>query len=147
LSVLQELNSINFECPPVDDETSLGDWCIACTFRMLSLDIIITLFAALLLEQRIVLVCNNLGVLSAIALSFIPLIRPYVWQGVFIPILPHCLLDCLDAPVPFVLGMQAIPENRVSQMEEILVIDIENNTATLPKEHFEGIPFKKKITS
>jgi hypothetical protein len=43
-------------------------------------------------------------------LSFIPLLRPFVFQGALIPILPHSLEECLDAPVPFIIGLPKLPE-------------------------------------
>ncbi|GFP87241.1 denn domain-containing protein 5b [Phtheirospermum japonicum] len=65
---------------------------------------VLTLFAAALLEKQILVVCSNLGVLSAIVLSVIPLIRPYQWQSWLMPVLPNDMLDFLDAPVPYIVS-------------------------------------------
>ncbi|KAL5210692.1 hypothetical protein ABZP36_006315, partial [Zizania latifolia] len=43
------------------------------------------LFAGILLEKQIVVICPNLGVLSAIVLSVIPMIRPFQWQSLLLP--------------------------------------------------------------
>lgn len=55
-----------------------------------------------------VLFCPNLGLLSTAVLSLIPLIRPFAWQSLLLPILPALdkMLDLLEAPVPFILGVQ-----------------------------------------
>ena len=52
--------------------------------------------------------CPNLGLLSAAVLSLIPLIRPFAWQSLLMPVLPthEEMLNLLDAPVPFVMGVQ-----------------------------------------
>ena len=41
----------------------------------------------------------------AAVLSLIVAIRPSVWEGTFIPIVPRELEDALHAPVPFVMGV------------------------------------------
>ena len=55
-----------------------------------------------------VLFCPNIGLLSTSVLSIIPLIRPFAWQSLLMPVLPALdqMLDLMDAPVPFILGVQ-----------------------------------------
>ena len=55
-----------------------------------------------------VLFCPNIGLLSTAVLSLVPLIRPFAWQSLLLPILPALdkMLDLLEAPVPFILGVQ-----------------------------------------
>lgn len=52
--------------------------------------------------------CPNIGVLSASVLSLIPLMRPFAWQSLLLPVLPvqDKMLDLLEAPVPFILGIK-----------------------------------------
>ena len=67
--------------------------------------------AAVLLERQMVLFCPNIGMLSTAVLSLVPLVRPFAWQSLVLPILPALdkMLDLLEAPVPFILGVQASP--------------------------------------
>jgi hypothetical protein len=44
-----------------------------------------------------------------LGLSIIPLIRPFIYQSITIPILPHKLYALLQAPVPFVVGLAEMP--------------------------------------
>ena len=55
-----------------------------------------------------VVFCPNIGILSAVVLSIIPLMRPFAWQSLLLPILPvqDSMLDILEAPVPFILGVK-----------------------------------------
>jgi hypothetical protein len=55
-----------------------------------------------------VVFCPNIGILSAVVLSLIPLMRPFAWQSLLLPILPvqDKMLDLLEAPVPFILGVK-----------------------------------------
>jgi hypothetical protein len=63
---------------------------------------------AVLLERQVVVFCPNVGLLSSIVLSMIPLLLPFSWQSLLLPILPatpSSQLDLLEAPVPFVVGV------------------------------------------
>lgn len=62
--------------------------------------------AGVLLEKQLVLFCPNIGLLSTCVLSLIPLLRPFTWQSLLLPVLPDQLLGFLEAPVPFVIGVQ-----------------------------------------
>ncbi|KAL2609523.1 hypothetical protein R1flu_028096 [Riccia fluitans] len=89
-----------------EEALSISTWSVATVCRALSLDNVLTLFAGALLEKQMVVICPNLGVLSAVVMSLIPMIRPYEWQSLLLPILPDKMLDFLDAPVPFIVGVQ-----------------------------------------
>ena len=39
------------------------------------------------------------------------LVRPFRWQGSYIPLLPTQLVDFLQSPVPFIAGVAATPAN------------------------------------
>jgi len=45
--------------------------------------------------------------LMLIAEGITSLIFPFTWQHVYVPILPASMLHFLDAPVPFIMGLQA----------------------------------------
>jgi hypothetical protein len=74
--------------------------------RSLSVDNIVTLLNAALLEKQLVVFCPHIGVLGAVVLSLVPLLRPFAWQSLLMPVTPVSMLGFLDAPVPFVLGVQ-----------------------------------------
>jgi hypothetical protein len=72
----------------------------------LSLDNIITLLNAAVLEKQLVVFCPHIGTLAAIVLALVPLLRPFAWQSLMLPVTPDSMLAFLEAPVPFVLGVQ-----------------------------------------
>lgn len=49
-----------------DDESLLSDWCFPTTISVLTVDRILLLLSAAMLERTIVIVCENRGVLSSI---------------------------------------------------------------------------------
>lgn len=74
--------------------------------RSLSLDNIISLVNAALLEKQLVVFCPHIGTLGSVVLALVPLLRPFTWQSLVMPVTPVNMLGFLDAPVPFVLGVQ-----------------------------------------
>ena len=58
--------------------------------------------AAVLLERQVVIFCPNIGVLTSSVLALIPLVRPYAWQSLLLPVLPATeqMLDFLQARMP-----------------------------------------------
>ena len=65
--------------------------------------------AGALLEKQLVMFCPNIGLLSTCVLSLIPLLRPFSWHSFLMPVLPDKLLGFLEAPVPFIIGVQVGP--------------------------------------
>jgi hypothetical protein len=55
------------------------------------------------------------------------------------------MMDCLDAPVPIVLGVQNVPEYREDSLAELLVVDVDENKMTLPSTGMEELPQKKEL--
>ncbi|KAK9715695.1 hypothetical protein RND81_06G183000 [Saponaria officinalis] len=100
---------------------------IACMCGSLRLEHVLTLFAGALLEKQIVFVCSNLGILSASVLSLLPLIRPYQWQSLLMPVLPNDMLDFLDAPVPYVVGVQNKTSEVQSKLSSAVIVEICKN--------------------
>lgn len=81
-------------------------WTVASLCRSLSLENILSLLVAAMFEKQIVFFCSNIGILTSSVLSLIPLLRPFTWQSLLMPVVPTRLLDLLDAPVPFAVGLQ-----------------------------------------
>ena len=82
-----------------------NDKYIDTLFRLLSYEQIITAWQGLLLERKIILLCNSKAALSQIAHALINLIFPFKWIHVYVPILPEKLKLFLDSPVPYIIGI------------------------------------------
>jgi len=52
-------------------------------------------------------VCAEFDRLMLVSECISALIFPFHWQHVYVPILPASMLHFLDAPVPFIMGLQA----------------------------------------
>ncbi|KAG6718285.1 hypothetical protein I3843_04G133200 [Carya illinoinensis] len=128
-----------------EEATALSVWAVACICGSLRLENVLTLFAGALLERQIVVVCSNLGILSACVLSIIPLIRPYQWQSLLMPVLPNDMLDFLDAPVPYIVGVKNKTNEVQSKLTNAILVDINKNqvkSSSIPQ-----LPQQKELLS
>ncbi|CAI9761106.1 unnamed protein product [Fraxinus pennsylvanica] len=115
-----------------EEAAALSVWAAACLCGSLRLEHVLTLFAGALLEKQIVVVCSNLGILSASVLSIIPLIRPYQWQSLLMPVLPNDMLDFLDAPVPYIVGIKSKTVELQSKLTNVILVDANKNQVKSP---------------
>lgn len=126
---------VNLKLAAGEEALALSIWTTATICRVLSLESVLAFLAGVLLEKQVVVVCQNLGVLSSVVLSVIPMIRPFEWQSLFLPVLPERMLDFLDAPVPFIVGVQHKPAERkmkASNLVQVNVIEDQVKTRYIP---------------
>ncbi|GAB4820093.1 hypothetical protein N2152v2_007139 [Parachlorella kessleri] len=97
--------------PDIDASQNLGGWTVAALCRSLSLSNVLAFLTAVLLERQaregVVVFCPNIGVLCGVVLSLVPMLLPFSWQSLLLPVLPASQqrLEIMEAPVPFVLGV------------------------------------------
>ncbi|XP_028552919.1 uncharacterized protein LOC110106365 isoform X1 [Dendrobium catenatum] len=115
-----------------EEATALSVWTVACICGCLRLENVLAMFAGALLEKQIVVVCSTLGILSASVLSIIPLIRPYQWQSLLMPVLPNDMLDFLDAPVPYIVGVKDKTAEVQSKLCNAILVDVNKNQVKSP---------------
>ncbi|GLT81150.1 hypothetical protein SLA2020_525530 [Shorea laevis] len=115
-----------------EEAVALSTWAVACMCGSLRLEHVLTMFAGALLEKQIVVVCSNLGILSATVLSIVPMIRPYQWQSLLMPVLPDDMLDFLDAPVPYIVGVKNKTSEVQSKLTNSILVDANKNQVKSP---------------
>lgn len=60
---------------------------------------------------------------------------PFVWQHVYVPILPPNLENFLDAPVPYIMGLlRRTHDIELSKRGAVCILDIDNGELDLPEE-------------
>lgn len=126
-----------------EEAAALSVWTIACICGLLRLEHVLTILAGALLEKQIVFVCSNLGILSASVLSVIPLIRPYHWQSLLMPVLPNDMLDFLDAPVPYIVGVKNKTSEVQSKLANTILVDANKNQVRSPS--IPPLPQQKEL--
>lgn len=64
-----------------------------------------------------VFLCLDYQRLMTVAEGITTLLFPFQWQHVYVPILPASLLHFLDAPVPYLMGLQSKEGTDRSKLE------------------------------
>ncbi|KAJ6333947.1 hypothetical protein OIU78_010948 [Salix suchowensis] len=140
-----EAAKVNAKLAAAEEALALSIWTTATVCRVLSLENVLTLVAGVLLEKQVVVVCPNLGVLSAVVLSLVPMIRPFQWQSLLLPILPRQMLDFLDAPVPFIVGIQHRPADLKIKPSNLVHVNVLKNQVKMC--HLPALPRYKELVS
>ncbi|XP_041443807.1 DENN domain-containing protein 5B-like isoform X2 [Xenopus laevis] len=131
---------------PGPNELPLLDYPLSETFEFLGLENLVQLFTCVLLEMQILLYSQDYQRLMTVAEGITSLLFPFQWQHVYVPILPASLLHFLDAPVPYLMGLQSKEGTDRSKLElpqeaNLCFVDIDNHFIELPEE-FPQFPNK-----
>ncbi|KAF2002656.1 DENN-domain-containing protein [Amniculicola lignicola CBS 123094] len=94
---------------------------IYALFRCLSVQNIITLFEFVLQESRIILLSSHTAMLHLASHAIVNLIYPFKWAGVFIPVLPARLVQTIEAPCPYIVGIERRYDPEYPEDEYVLV--------------------------
>jgi hypothetical protein len=99
------------------------EWTTAVLFSCLTSAQIFKICNLLLMEKSLVIVGEDVGIVTALTFAVSALLTPFQWQGVFIPLVPNMVREIFDAPVPFIVGSTAAPvAGEVSSSAAVLVI-------------------------
>eukprot|EP01113_Clastostelium_recurvatum_P009386 TRINITY_DN14519_c0_g1_i2.p1 TRINITY_DN14519_c0_g1~~TRINITY_DN14519_c0_g1_i2.p1 ORF type:complete len:609 (-),score=165.40 TRINITY_DN14519_c0_g1_i2:42-1868(-) len=131
-----ELPAILFKRPSLQEEENvLVEYALPILFYELSRENFFTLLTCILLERKICFYCDNLRVLSSALLSWITLIRPFVYQSIIIPLLPSSLYTMLESPVPFLIGVTTLPP-KGEIPPDVIIVDVKEDRVYCK----EGLP-------
>jgi len=138
-----DMKAKRFICPREDiDNYCISEWTMVPSIKILPLDQLLLLFNTILLEKSIVVKSRkSLGTMANLVLSCIPLLRPFEWTGLLISLLPNNLSDVLQAPVPYIVGV-----NSLNTEVEALVIDLDNNKLINQDLNLPLLPEWKKLS-
>ncbi|XP_054227249.1 DENN domain-containing protein 5B isoform X14 [Homo sapiens] len=102
---------------PGPSELPLSDYPLREAFELLGLENLVQVFTCVLLEMQILLYSQDYQRLMTVAEGITTLLFPFQWQHVYVPILPASLLHFLDAPVPYLMGLQSKEGTDRSKLE------------------------------
>ncbi|CAK7267328.1 hypothetical protein SEPCBS57363_002534 [Sporothrix epigloea] len=106
-------------------------------FRCLSLENIVTLFEYVMVESRVIFLSSHTAMLHLACHAIVNLLYPLKWASIFIPLLPNRLLSVLDAPCPYIVGIERRYENIDLPDDDYVLVDLDKDTieATTPPSH------------
>ena len=105
--------------------------------QVLGLDALFRVWIAALLEQRILLVTSKEGPAAACYLAtcaeFLTLLlKPAKWQGIFVPFVPNTMSVLVEAPTPYILGIQEAGCKDAELDDDIVLVNVDSGHASLP---------------
>jgi len=96
----------------------------------LDVDNVIEVFIHLCLERKVLLVSRHKNLLSQVTTALMSLMYPLSWQQTCIPILHSEVIEAIEAPFPFLIGVPAQIFDRASVdiSEEVTVANLDLNS-------------------
>jgi WD40 repeat protein len=110
---------------------------VASVCRLLGADGLNYLLAAFLTECKILIHSDDVANLSLVAEVLTSLLYPFQWTLPYIPVLPVEMIEFIEAPLSFLLGVPSCNMKLIdpAQLEDIVVVDLDRDFST---DYFEG---------
>ena len=125
------LNStIRFWAPPAKLPIAYVALPFKILFECLDFENILTVWMAMTLEHKIVLLSSQYSILTVCSEILCSLLFPMRWSHLYIPLLPKMLCPMLDAPVPYLVGTVRENWNYAQQFlsGDTIVVDLDRNS-------------------
>uniref|UniRef100_A0AAY4A1E1 DENN/MADD domain containing 4C n=1 Tax=Denticeps clupeoides TaxID=299321 RepID=A0AAY4A1E1_9TELE len=90
-----------------------------------------TLLHFILLESKILLHSLRPAVLTGVAEAVVAMIFPFQWQCPYIPLCPLSLAGVLNAPCPFIVGVDSRYFDLYDPPPDVVCVDLDTNTIYL----------------
>nr|CCA18613.1 conserved hypothetical protein [Albugo laibachii Nc14]CCA20569.1 conserved hypothetical protein [Albugo laibachii Nc14] len=107
----------------------LLDHSVRLLFDIVDIQTILVLFAAVLLECRVLFMSSHISVLMKVGESIRALMYPLLWPHVYLPVLPSRMLQYLECPTPFIFGVlkDSVDASILTELteEDILILDLD----------------------
>ncbi|CAM9440430.1 unnamed protein product, partial [Laminaria digitata] len=99
------LKPLSLQMPP-DAWLPLMDIDFTAPFRCLSVQSVLTVFALMLQEAKILFLSSRAELLTQVMEALRSLLFPMEWQSVYVPQLPYAMVEYLECPGGFMIGMR-----------------------------------------
>ena len=105
-------------------------------FKVVGIDGLIEIFHSILLERKIIILGAYMGQICDAIDSLVCILSPFAWQHTLIPLLPSSLIHILEAPTPYIIGMQDNDKFDLSvleDLEDVMIVDLDYETMPICK--------------
>jgi hypothetical protein len=96
-------------------------------FRSLTIPNIVALVEFALSESRIILLSSHTAMLHLASKAIASLLYPLKWASIFIPVLPARLLSALEAPCPYIVGIERRYDNIELPEDDYVLVDLDQD--------------------
>lgn len=101
---------------------------IYALFRCLSLENIVALFEFTMAESRIIFLSSHTSMLHLACHALASLLYPLKWASIFIPVLPARLISALEAPCPYIVGIERRYDRIELPEDDYVLVDLDKDT-------------------
>ncbi|KAG7522364.1 DENN domain-containing protein 5B-like [Solea senegalensis] len=124
---------------PGPGELPLGEYPLGEAFSLLGVDNMVQLLTCAFLETQVLLYSQDYQRLMTVAEGVATLLFPFQWQHIYLPIISAPLHHLLDAPVPFLMGLQRREGAQRSSLHlpheaNLCFVDIDNQCVEAPED-------------
>jgi len=96
-------------------------------FRALTIPNIVALLEFALSESRIILLSSHTAMLHLASKAIASLLYPLKWASIFIPVLPARLISALEAPCPYIVGIERRYDNIELPDDDYVLVDLDQD--------------------
>ncbi|QUC23849.1 uncharacterized protein UV8b_08090 [Ustilaginoidea virens] len=97
-------------------------------FRCLSLENVVALFEYAMSESRVIFLSSHTSMLHLACHALANLLYPLKWASIFIPVLPARLVSALEAPCPYIVGVERRYERIDLPDDDYVLVDLDKDT-------------------
>ncbi|KAI9674366.1 MAG: hypothetical protein M1829_003768 [Trizodia sp. TS-e1964] len=92
--------------------------------------VLMVIWQFLLSESRVILLSSHTSMLHLVSRAMSSLLYPLSWAGIFIPVLPARLLSALEAPCPYLVGVERRYDKIEFPEDDYVAVDLDENEIT-----------------
>jgi len=119
--------------PPTYPDIPVSGMRVALLFQQLGIRSVLTLFSAVLTEQKILFYSSSFSRLTDSCTALISLIYPMRYSHTLIPVLPSLLLEVLSSPTPYIIGVHSQHREHIDELLDVITVDLDGGMITIPE--------------
>jgi len=118
--------------PPTYSDVPMTRSRVALLFQQLGISSLLTLFSAVLAEQKILFFSSSFSRLTDSCMALTSLIYPMLYTHTLIPILPYSMLEVLSSPTPYIIGVHTNHQEQIDELLDVITVDLDRCKFTIP---------------
>jgi len=118
-------------------------------FYSLGVDNVLFVLSCILLELRVITLSKSLQRLSECTHALHGLLYPFVWQHIFIPLLPESLASYLSSPIPFLIGVPyyIFKNFKKKDLSSVILVNLDSDQVSTTSGLSELTKLPEKLSS
>uniref|UniRef100_A0A8B9JQ51 SET binding factor 2 n=1 Tax=Astyanax mexicanus TaxID=7994 RepID=A0A8B9JQ51_ASTMX len=118
---------------PLNDNLPVTTKSVALLFQQLGIQNVLSLFCAVLTEHKVLFHSTSYQRLEEACRALEALMFPLKYSYPYIPILPSRLLEMLNSPTPFIMGVHSMFQSEIHELLDVIIADLDGGTIKIPE--------------